>query len=205
MNKNIAILALILLVLATAAVAIFLLFSKNRGLTPNLQETFEEVQESSKSYLEDVPGTENSFVRQMEPPLFSSDPAYQEAFDEAQAVLGFQIRVPQGIEYGVTQVVAWQNQTQALLAYYENNSGSEFVIQEITEFSPEQLGTPSQKPTLSNGKSAQLWSFNTLGGGRRHLLLFDTGETSGGTLVYYIVDSSDLSPQGVIAVANSTL
>lgn len=211
MNKNILILIFAILLLFLGAIATYLLFFQQappeESARPSDSDTAKSIEEEARSHLENIAGAEASFILKIETPLLASDPEYQRVFQQAQEALTFPVKVPERLlGYALSQVVAWRDQTQGLLAYYEKESGEQFVMQEVTEFFPEAFGGDFQEFALKNGGIARLWTFTLPEGvGKKYVLLFNTSETSEGVPIYYIIDSSSLSPQEMVEVANSAL
>lgn len=201
MNKNILLL-ISLLIIVGIGIVYLLFFQKDKA---DIQKPISEIlRESSRLYNEGLLGVESSMVLTLADPLSPLDSGYEEIFTEAQTIVSFPIKYPKGsFDYKLTQITAWKDQTEGIIAYYKSNSEREFSMQEVSEFYPNELGPPSQEFVLENQKVATLWEFGFFGEDtKKYTLVFDTIEIQDETF-YYVLGSIDLTPQELVDIANS--
>lgn len=205
MNKNIFILTSLLFIIGISIM--YLLFLQKDKTDIETQKSVSEIlRESSKLYDEGLLGAEFSMKLTFEIPLSSLNQSYKDVFAEAQTIVSFPIKYPEeNFDYKLTQISAWKDQTEGMVAYYKNDSGKEFSLQEVAEFYPDEFGPSSQEFTLKNQNVATLWEFGFFGEDtKKYTLVFDTVEAQGKTF-YYVVGSIDLTPQELVEIANSSL
>lgn len=205
MNKHTSILILlgISIIIVISGILFFLLFNDSKDQTPVKQTP------SSIYYAGEFSPESSTFIQNLLTPLLPGFEKYDGIFDDTQKIVTFPVKYPKEIPagFGLTQITAWkneQNKTEGFFAHYTNDQNLLFILQETISFNPKVFPQEPQNLTLESGVGS-LWEFKDMAGiVQNRLLLFDTIIREK-DIVFYLLESENLTSQELVNIANSSL